>query len=925
MTRRWPWRDGAAVIALALFAVALYAPLLLTNRVVAEGDILHYFYPYRDYAAAAVREGVIPLWNPYSFMGVPFMANPQAAVFYPLHWPLSWLSVTQQIAWSAALHTWLLGVGGYLLVRRWGLGRIAALGTGIILSGSGFVGGLLGHINQLNGAAWLPWALWALSAAPSIPNREWAAWGRSAGAFGLFVALMFLAGHTQTVYINLFGVGVWLVWPLVAVMGRPIIRRVLPRFATVDAPPLGSTARVVGAQLAAYAVGGAVALAAVAPQLLPTLELSDLGLRQGGLSYAEASSFSLKPLHLGWTLLPSYGVADLGVVFATLGYTEYVAYVGVGGLLLAAWAVWRGRGPVRAVGLLLAVVGFLLALGRWNPVYLLLYWLVPGFDLFRAPARWMMLYTLGMALLAAPALQALSQRRRLALAVCALLALELWLAGRALPQAHPTAPQAVYEVRTAPAHLRTDPARDALHPAAAGRFLSMSAIAFDPGDMADYARVLTQGDRPQLDARAFAQFVVALKAQEILAPNLALLHRIPALDGFDGGVLPLARYLDLLTLFVPREQLVSDGRLREQVTRVPDTRLLGMLHVQYVITDKVHDLWFEGIYYDRQLGATLDANRPTLTVEPSPAFPATELHLIATLEAELPADADNRTVLQVTLEGPLGAQTVSLMAGAQAGAHLGGARLDDPAAANSGATVATRDVEGGRQEYRVVIDLAAVGSPHAITLVAAADAPPVTVQAATLVDTRTGMFTPLLPSDRGRFHRVHSGDVKVYENLDLLPRARLVYRTLPVDDPAAALAVVADATFDPAQVAVVEADLALDASPASTGDAEIVLYSPERIVIRTTSDAAALLVLADADYPGWTATVDGAPAEIVRTNVLLRGVAVPPGEHDVEMRYRPSHWPQALWFGALGWLGLALLWLAPSVGRLLRARSRPGV
>ena len=40
----------------------------------------------------------------------------------------------------------------------------------------------------------------------------------------------------------------------------------------------------------------------------------------------------------------------------------------------------------------------------------------------------------------------------------------------------------------------------------------------------------------------------------------------------------------------------------------------------------------------------------------------------------------------------------------------------------------------------------------------------------TLIDARTGMFTPLLPSDRGRFRLVHSGDVKIYENLDVLPR-----------------------------------------------------------------------------------------------------------------------------------------------------------
>ncbi len=129
-----------------------------------------------------------------------------------------------------------------------------------------------------------------------------------------------------------------------------------------------------------------------------------------------------------------------------------------------------------------------------------------------------------------------------------------------------------------------------LHPAAAGRFLGMSTITFDPGDMADYARILRDGPNPQLDARAFDQLVIALKVQELLAPNLALLWRVPSLDGFDGGVLPLARYLDFLSLFVPPDQLISDGRLREQVQRMPSAALLAMYNVQYIITDKVRDL-----------------------------------------------------------------------------------------------------------------------------------------------------------------------------------------------------------------------------------------------------------------------------------------------------------------------------------------------
>ena len=73
-----------------------------------------------------------------------------------------------------------------------------------------------------------------------------------------------------------------------------------------------------------------------------------------------------------------------------------------------------------------------------------------------------------------------------------------------------------------------------------GRFLGMSTITYDPGDMADYRRVFVEEPPPQLTSDAFHDLVIAQKVQELLVPNLPLFWRIPAVDGFDGGVLPLA-------------------------------------------------------------------------------------------------------------------------------------------------------------------------------------------------------------------------------------------------------------------------------------------------------------------------------------------------------------------------------------------------
>jgi hypothetical protein len=62
--------------------------------------------PYWTYRNAALSAGRLPR-NPYLFLGVPFLANPQAAVLYPLHWPLTWIEADRALVWSALLHVWL--------------------------------------------------------------------------------------------------------------------------------------------------------------------------------------------------------------------------------------------------------------------------------------------------------------------------------------------------------------------------------------------------------------------------------------------------------------------------------------------------------------------------------------------------------------------------------------------------------------------------------------------------------------------------------------------------------------------------------------------------------------------------------------------------------------------------------------------------
>ena len=141
----------------------------------------------------------------------------------------------------------------------------------------------------------------------------------------------------------------------------------------------------------------------------------------------------------------------------------------------------------------------------------------------------------------------------------------------------------------------------------------------------------------------------------------------------------------------------------------------------------------------------------------------------------------------------------------------------------------------------------------------------------------------------------HDGQ-RVYENLRALPRALYVPQARVVADPAAVLDALASGTEDPRRTALIEGTpAALLGTPGGTGSAHVVDDVSESVRIRVTATTAGFLVLADQDYPGWEATVNGTPAPIRRANFAFRLVAVPAGTSDVEFRYRP----QSLVWGAL--------------------------
>lgn len=380
--RRW----APSIILCAAVAVLFYE--LFLGEVIFWGTPLLQFYGWREMAFDALRHGRLPLWNPLVGNGAPLLANYQTAVFYPPNWLYLLIPTEYAMGWVGVLHLVWAGLGMMAYLRRLGADHLGQGVAGLAYALSGYVIGRFGFLSITSAVAWLGWLMWAVDGLV-LPGE--APLRRRAGLLAGVVALMLLAGHAQTSFYSLLLAGFYAVY----------------RALTAGTPDRRQTARRLLAALGAVMLGVAVA----AVQLAPTFELMQTSQRATGVDRLAGLSYSFWPWHFLTFALPDlFGSPAAGDYWGFGAYWEDAVYVGLLPLVLAVRSLWRwakraqareGAAPLQVVpfyaGLLPPV--FVLALG-WNTrIFPWLFDHVPTFDLFNAPARWMLLAVFGLSVL----------------------------------------------------------------------------------------------------------------------------------------------------------------------------------------------------------------------------------------------------------------------------------------------------------------------------------------------------------------------------------------------------------------------------------------------------------------------------------------------------------------------------------------------
>ena len=347
------------------FASLLLVPCALSGRVPARGDLADFFWPMKAYTAARWASGV-PLWNPLSGCGEPWLAQLQTGVFNPGDLPFL-LPGAWGPLFGIALHLAIASSGTAAWLSGLGTSRAGALLGAAAFAGSGGFLSLALVYNNFETASFLPWLFLA---------ARHAARGGSPAGFAAAFALAFLGGE-----------------PALAAVGAA--SAALVAFTTRGDEP-GSSPR--GVRSASRLLGGLVLGAGLAgAAAIPFFEYAASSGRLAGVTRGEALARPVGTSDLVDLVLPP---SDALLFRPSEGRGGYLTTLALSPLVLLL-AAGAGAGLAARPRLLVALsslslAGLLLALGARGGLLPALWdaGLARG---LRFPARWFVFTQLALA------------------------------------------------------------------------------------------------------------------------------------------------------------------------------------------------------------------------------------------------------------------------------------------------------------------------------------------------------------------------------------------------------------------------------------------------------------------------------------------------------------------------------------------------
>jgi len=961
--------DYIAGLVAALAPLVYFFPSLREGKALSPDDGVLFNIPLRAATANIIRAGYLPLWDPYIFCGIPLHGAAQAGVLFPLNW--FYLALSPAVATNLMmLSTYAVaGIGAYLYARRAGADIAGSIATSLIWQWSAFMVEQIGHTNILHTAALVPWTLWAVDGYLANGKR------RHGILLAGLVALQVFAGHQQTLAFSLVLTGAYafvmsrsrqkarrtyFAFAIFIVTGLALAAvQILPTFelwrnslrATATYEFFGSFSlppRFLLTFFAPYVLGGGNGLLFRAPYIEQVF-YGEYAAYAGILTLMLASFAIVLKRDVRTKFWAAVVLVALFLAlgrFLPFGIYQIFYHVPVLNLFRGpsrhlmeihfALAVLSGRGvtAIRWSEYRKFFTATLIGIGVFLFTLLSVTWLRPAaFELsrnlpvnvLRAPELFLPIVVAALSAIAFWMFVRSGSSRAL-LFVFVVLTFDLFLYGSGSAW-RTRSPEYDYELFGVPDAVKF--LREHEDASAPFRFITQDTF-FDPNLKVPPARI------------GYFDFS--------LQPDVYMMHAVENASGYDG--FGLTRYSRLAGDMKPWGELTDP-----EMTLRGNSRELDLLNVRYLMTRPALASSAPKTFPDatatfaNQRFAAGDLGLRPITSGQTLSFnvPETEVDRIALVTSLAWSDAvtDHTTVATITLHDRDGK---SFEVELRAGDHSSEWSYDRPDIRahmkHKRAPIATTypvDDAGGKftgHTYVSSFNLPAQAAitSGSITVASRPEAPQLTLTIQRISLAKGEQIYPIrsewvakdafsapdatesmvIALANQRWKRVaDQHEVSIFENTRALPRAWLANEARVLSEPEI-LQVIRSGKFadgkiwDPRSLALLEGKIDFsNSSRDENASAAVTANEPNRTIVRTKSNAPAILVLSANHYPGWRAYVDGKLVETMRVDYNLRGVTLPAGEHNVEFVYRPKSVLIGLVISLLTLAGMVVWWKFP--------------
>jgi hypothetical protein len=371
--------DFIAILFFAILLIIFFSDYIFSGYIFFHNDLPTVHYPLKSFIKEEYSKGNIPLWSPYTGAGSPILAYGELLPFYPFNIvPFYLFSISNAFTFNIIVHLFLCGLFIYLYTRIIGLKPYVSILSSISFGFSAFCILHIHILNLLIGAIWLPLILFFIEL-----------YIQKDRLIILFCAsfvhiIQFFGGHPQAA-----------VYSFIITVPYLIFRYAKTRQYNSKIKKIAKLLITLLLFLSPIPFFSAI-------QMIPTLELTDLSMRKGGVADA-LSAYNVPGDYINYIFPTWFFGRKEGLLGARISYTDFgwdfINYIGLIPFILALIAFFKVKNEYVDFFSIVFLGSSVLQLGFLTPLYLLLSY-IPGIKYFLNPSRFSQDSTFALVILA---------------------------------------------------------------------------------------------------------------------------------------------------------------------------------------------------------------------------------------------------------------------------------------------------------------------------------------------------------------------------------------------------------------------------------------------------------------------------------------------------------------------------------------------